>query len=85
MADEDKTTKDDKTGGDDDKTKTDDKTSSKDQTPSIEDQIKEGIEIALKPIKENLDNAYAARDAALDKVKTYEDKEKDDELKRREG
>ena len=44
--------------------------------------VQEGIDAALKPIKENLDAAYAARDEALTKVATYEQKEREAEVER---
>lgn len=44
--------------------------------------VDERIGESLKPIKEKLDKAYAARDEALKKVAEYEQKEKEAELKR---
>lgn len=47
-------------------------------TKLVEERLGEN----LKPIKEKLDNAFAARDEALRKVAEYEQKEKAAELKR---
>jgi hypothetical protein len=53
--------------------------------PSKEDMeslVAERVEAALKPIKDNLENAYKARDEALSKAKAYEKEKRDAELKR---
>ena len=42
--------------------------------------IRNGVDEALKPIKENLDKVYAERDSALKVVKEYQDKEKEAKL-----
>jgi len=47
-------------------------------TKLVEERINEN----LKPIKDKLDNAYAARDEALKKIAEYEQKEREAELKR---
>ena len=49
---------------------------------SVEDKIKKGVDEALKPIKDNLDKAYQARDDALAKVKEFEDQRRQAEIKR---
>jgi hypothetical protein len=46
----------------------------------IKEQIQKGIDEALKPIKSNLDNAYAARDAALNKAAKLEQEKRELEL-----
>lgn len=50
--------------------------------PDVNDLVKAGIDEALKDIKAKLDKAYGARDEALAKVKTFEQKEREAELKR---
>jgi len=49
---------------------------------SIAEQIQAGIDAALKPIKENLNSAYAARDAANAKAAALEQEKRDAELAR---
>jgi hypothetical protein len=44
--------------------------------------VDERVSENLKPIKDKLDNAFAARDEALKRVAEYEQKEKEAELKR---
>jgi len=44
--------------------------------------VEERINENLKPIKDKLDGAYAARDEALKKIAEYEQKDKEAELKR---
>jgi hypothetical protein len=44
--------------------------------------VKERLESELKPIKEKLDSAFSARDEALRKIAEFEQKEKDENLKR---
>lgn len=48
----------------------------------IDKLVQEGIDNALKDIKTKLDKSYEARDAALAKVKEYEQKDREAELKR---
>jgi len=60
----------------------DDKDESQDKTPTTEELIQQGIDAALSPIKEKLDNAFAARDDALAKVAAFETKERERELAR---
>jgi hypothetical protein len=51
-------------------------------TVDVTAQIQAGIDEALKDIKAKLDKAYGARDEALAKIKTFEQKEREAELKR---
>jgi hypothetical protein len=44
--------------------------------------VKEGISAELAPVKENLDNAYKARDEALTKNASYEQEKKDAEIQK---
>jgi hypothetical protein len=53
-----------------------------DSTPDIDALVAKRVEEALKPIKENLDKAYSARDEALKKVKEFERLQREAELKR---
>jgi len=71
--------------------KLDDSSSDKDKTVSDKSKtdedlvtklVNEKLDENLKPIKEKLDAAFSQRDAALKKVKEYEDKERAAELKR---
>lgn len=48
--------------------------------PDVEEIVQKKIAEALKPIKSNLDKAYQARDAALDKIKEFEKKQREEEL-----
>lgn len=50
--------------------------------PNIEDLVAKRVEEALRPLKGNLDKAYAARDEALEKLADIERKEKEAEMKR---
>jgi len=52
------------------------------QDENIQKFVSEKVEEALKPIKGNLDSAYAARDEALKKVAEFEQKEREAEVKR---
>lgn len=51
-------------------------------TPDIDALVAQRVEEALKPIKENLDKAYGARDEAQKKVKEFERLQREAELKR---
>ena len=51
-------------------------------TPDIDALVAQRVEEALKPIKENLDKAYSARDEAQKKVKEFERIQREAELKR---
>jgi len=53
-----------------------------DQNTDIAKLIQEQVETNLKPIKESLDKAYKARDEALLKIKEFERKEREAEIKR---
>lgn len=44
--------------------------------------VQDGIDAALKPIKDKLDSAHAKREAAEKKVEEFEKKEREDNLKR---
>jgi hypothetical protein len=57
-------------------------TDEKPPVPNIDEIITNKVNENLKPIKENLDKAYKARDEALKKVAEYEQREKEAELKR---
>ena len=48
----------------------------------IQALVKEGIDAALSPIKENLNNAYSARDEAVAQMKKYEQEKQDAEIQR---
>lgn len=48
----------------------------------VQKLVKERIDAELAPIKNNLDKAYAARDAALKKIAEFEQKEKEATLKK---
>ena len=48
----------------------------------IETLVQERLNEALKDVKGKLDKAYGARDEALTKIKEYEQKEREAELKR---
>ena len=50
--------------------------------PDIDALVAQRVEEALKPIKENLDKAYGARDEAQKKVKEFERLQREAELKR---
>ena len=50
--------------------------------PDIDALVAQRVEEALKPIKENLDKAYGARDEAQKKVKEFERLQQEAELKR---
>jgi hypothetical protein len=52
------------------------------QTQDVAALVQAGIDEALKDIKAKLDKAYGARDEAMAKVKTFEQKEREAELKR---
>lgn len=52
------------------------------QTQDVAALVQAGIDDALKDIKAKLDKAYGARDEAMAKVKTFEQKEREAELKR---
>lgn len=64
-----------------DSTTTESKETSKDTTGNDE-AVKKLVQEALKPMKSNLDNAYAARDEALRKIAEFEQKEREAEIKR---
>jgi hypothetical protein len=49
---------------------------------SIEEKVQQEVDKALKPIKENLDKAYAARDDALAQVKVFEEEKRKAEIER---
>jgi len=57
-------------------------TSTGNQNQDVAALVQAGIDEALKDIKTKLDKAYGARDEALAKVKTFEQKEREAELKR---
>jgi len=71
---------------DEEKLKKENGTASKDEELSQEDlikkQIQAGIDEALKPIKQNLDKAYAQRDEAKAKLEEIEQKRREAELER---
>jgi len=52
------------------------------KTPDIDKLVQQALDEKLKDIKGNLDKAYNARDEALKKVAEFEQKEKEQELKR---
>jgi len=52
---------------------------------SIEEQIQKGIDAALAPMKENLENAYKARDEAIETKKKLEEEARKNELARLEA
>lgn len=52
------------------------------QNQDVAALVQAGIDDALKDIKAKLDKAYGARDEAMAKVKTFEQKEREAELKR---
>ena len=52
------------------------------QDESIQKLVTAGIEEALRPIKENLNTAYTARDEALKRIAEYEQKERQMEIER---
>ena len=54
----------------------------KDDDDLVTRLVEERINENLKPIKDKLDGAYAARDEALKKIAEYEQKDKEAELKR---
>lgn len=54
----------------------------KDDEDLVTKLVEERINENLKPIKDKLDGAYAARDEALRKIAEYEQKDKEAELKR---
>ena len=51
----------------------------------VEKLVNERLEENLRPIKEKLDKAFEVRDKALEKVKEFEQKQRDEELKRLES
>lgn len=53
-----------------------------DDKDSLEQRVQQAVESQLKPIKENLDKAYAARDEALKKVAEFERQQREAEVKR---
>ena len=50
--------------------------------PNIDELVAKQVEEALKPLKGNLDSAYAARDEALNKLAEIEREKKEAEMKR---
>lgn len=74
----------DTTDQNDDQQKTNSGTDSNNQNspPDIDALVAQRVEEALKPIKENLDKAYSARDEAQKRVKEFERLQREAELKR---
>ena len=59
-----------------------DSNNNQNSTPDIDALVAQRVEESLKPIKENLDKAYSARDEAQKKVKEFERLQREAELKR---